>query len=134
MNILEKFLKWELSIKDEIGDVTKLLNTPLSDEPEKLIRDLQIIESWNARMGALLAESNNFLDKSKHELMPSKDGRMESDRKALLDSDVAPLRTVRDTLEHYCDAIRQRLILGESILSYYKQQYPERKAPLEKIF
>jgi hypothetical protein len=134
--MIEEFSKWAEKISQEIKRVSEILSRRLSDEPAALISDLQEIEAWNARMGSLLAQANSWLDKYKLVAMPSRDAnRTEADRKVVLDSEVSPIRLVRDTIEHICDSIRQRLILGESILSFHKQQYAERKPiPIHKVF
>lgn len=136
MNHLDEFMAWSNEIKPEIAHVSKLLATKLSDEPEVLISELQDIECWNGRIGALLAQANSWLDRYKLISMPIKEeSKSETDRKLALDKEVAPIRLVRDTLEHFCDSIKQRLILGESILAYLRAQYTEHKAKeLEKIY
>lgn len=126
--MMDEFLKWSEKVKPEVGEVSGLLCKPLSDEPALLIANLQEIEAWNARMGGLLAQANSWLDRYKLIAMPPKiETRSETDRKLVLDAETSPIRLMRDTLEHLCDSIRQRLILGESILSFHKQQYAERK-------
>jgi len=124
--ILDDFVNWHSKIAPEIQDVLGLLSVKLDKEPEGLINDLMVIETWNGRLMELLAHANGFLDRAKGELLPDKDSGTELTRKISLDAQVAPLRVVRDTLEGLCDAIKQRLILGESILSYTKN-FPERK-------
>jgi len=131
MRELEEFLEWSAKVKPEVSQVSVILSEKLSDEPANLIKDLQEIEAWNARMGSLLAQADSWLDRYKFLVMPPKgDSKSEADRKLFTDNEVSPIRLMRDTLENICDAIRQRLILGESILSFHKQQYAERKAPI----
>jgi len=118
---MNEFLKWSEEIKPELQQTAELLSIPLSDEPAKLIHDLTEIESVNGRMGALLAQAEAWLDRYTLIALPQKEeGKLEADRKALLDSETSPIRLLRDTIEHYSDCIRQRLILGESLLSYMK--------------
>jgi len=125
--ILEDFVKWHEKVAPEIKDVLDLLATKLDKEPEGLINDLMVIETWNGRLQTLLAESNGYLDRAKGELIPDKDSGTELTRRIQLDAQVSPIRVVRDTLEGLCDSIKQRLILGESCLSFSKQ-FPDRKA------
>lgn len=125
--MIDQFIEWHDSIESEIGLIGSILSAKLSDEPEELIRDLQNAEAWNARTGYLLAEANSWLDRFSLFAMPTKEGRSEADRRVLLDSETSAIRMVRDTLEHYCNCIKNRLILGESILSYVKQTYADRK-------
>jgi hypothetical protein len=125
--LIEQFVLWEEGIKPEITHISGILAKRLSDEPEELIADLEDAEVWNSRAQNLLAQANSWVDRATWELMPAKEGRMESDRKAQLESDVAPIRLIRDTLEGFVDAIKQRLILGAGILAYMRQ-FAERKA------
>lgn len=125
--ILEEFVQWHSQISDEIKDVLTLLGTKLDKEPEGLINDMMVIETWNGRMNELLADANGFLDRAKGELIPSKDSGTELTRKIALDADVSAIKVVRDKIEGLCECIKQRLIMAESILSFHKQ-FPERKA------
>ena len=120
--IEEDFVKWESGIRSEVDSVELLLATTLSSEPSELISDLQAIEAWNGRINAALAQSDSFLDRYKLIAMPKKqDNWSETDRKLQMESDVAPIRLVRDTLEHLCDCIKIRITLGQSILAFHRQ-------------
>lgn len=131
----DEFVAWNNSIKTEMTEVSRLLSLRLSDEPAELIRDLEEIEVWNGRVGSLLAQADSWLDRYTFIAMPSReDGKLEADRRAQLDSETAPIRLLRDTLEHFSDSIRQRLILGESILSYQKIYAEKRIMGTEKIY
>lgn len=119
--MIEDFLQWHEEIKSQIKIVTDLTKVPISDEPEALISDLREIEAWNVRINFLLADANGWLDKAKHEFRPEKSEGTESDRRAILDSSVSGYRVVRDKLESLANCIKQRLILGESLLAYHRQ-------------
>lgn len=116
---------------EEFEFVSNLLKAPISDEPENLIKDLEAIEVWNARMQFLLAEANSMLDIKSFEALPAKEGKSELDRKLQLESHVAFLRMERDKIEGLVDAIKTRITLGQSILKYYSStqsiQYKETK-------
>lgn len=118
---MENFLKWHETKKEEVKIVYSLMKKPLSDEPAELIKDLGEIETWNARVGFLLADANGFLDQQSNEARPPKEWGSEADRKALLNASVSPIRVVRDKLEILSSCIKQRLILGESLLAYHRQ-------------
>ena len=119
--ILDDFISWKDKIVPELEQISSILSEQLSDEPEVLIHALKEAETWNGRALALLAQANGWLDLAKHQLMPPKEeGKSEADRKAEIDALVSPVRLIRDTLEGYVDSIKQRLILGESCLSYAK--------------
>jgi len=129
--IQEEFIKFESSINSEIQAVGELLSESMSDDPEGLISDLKTIESWNGRIGSLLAEANSFLDRSKMALKPARsDENTEFDRKCLLDGQTAPMRLLRDKLDSLSDAIKTRISLGQSILRYSTQFHePTIKVP-----
>lgn len=127
MSSMNEFVDWEKKVKPEIGHIGFLLSEKLSDDPGALINDLQAIEAWNARVGFMLAEANSFLDRFSLTAMPPKEGRTEKDREVLLESECAPIRMVRDVLEHYCKCIQTRISLGQTILSFQKQFNPELK-------
>lgn len=117
--IMDEFLLWSEIVKPEIEHVSKILSEKLSDEPEELIDALNTVEVWNSRVGSLHAQADSWLDRAKFHLMPSRaEGKLEADRKAELDNEVAPIRLLRDTLESLSDAIRTRITLGQSLLSY----------------
>jgi hypothetical protein len=129
--ILGDFLEWHDGIKTQIGTVTALMVKPLSDEPELMIKQLELIEGWNSRVCFLLADANGYLDRASLELRPPKsEDASEGDRKATLEAAVSPIRVVRDKLESLTSCIKQKLILGESILAYHRQfnEHKEREA------
>ena len=106
-------------MNEEFQHVSDLLKEPLSDEPEKLIKDLEAIEAWNSRMQFLLAEANSDLDHGRFSRMPSKQNKSELERKLELENAVSEIREHRDKIEGLIDAIKTRITLGQSILKYY---------------
>jgi hypothetical protein len=119
--ILEEFLSWHDSIKAQIGIVTKLMVIPLHDEPENMIKQLEQVEAWNVRVGFLLAESNGLLDRAGFDLRPEKGEMSEGHLKAATEAATSVVRVVRDKLESLANCLKQRLILGESLLAYHRQ-------------
>lgn len=127
MSVMEEFVEWNTGIMPDFKHLGRILQQRLSDDPEQLMGDLQDTEAWNSRCQALLAQANSWLDRATHHLMPEKGSRTDFERKAELESKVAPIRLVRDVLEGFCDSLKQRLILGSSLLAYHRQ-FAERKA------
>lgn len=127
MEIYKDFIGWEATVRPEIEHVQKMLSRKLSDEPVELISDINEVEVWSSRMGSLLAQADSFLDRYTLIAMPPREGRTEADRKALVDSETAPIRVMRDTLESICEHIKQKLIWAESVLAFHRSQFPERK-------
>ena len=117
--ILDSFDAWKEKVRPDVAHVSNLLKQAISDEPSTLIQDLTHIEVWNARIGFILAEANSFLDRATFEMMPDEGTALE--KKAMVESRVAPIRETRDKIEALMNAIKQRLILGESILGFQKQ-------------
>lgn len=114
------FWSWEKSVHGDLSHIAEILTVPVSDEPEKLISDLSDAEAWYSRCGFILADANSWLDRAKYHFNPSRENRTEADRKVLLDKEIADVRKVRDQIEVLCDGLKQRIIMGESFLSYRK--------------
>lgn len=127
MSVMDEFVEWNHGINDDFRHIGLILQQRLSDEPEELIGDLQDAEAWNSRCQALLAQANSWLDRATHHLMTEKGSRTDFERKAELGASIAPIRLVRDVLEGFCEALKQRLILGSSLVGYHRQ-FVERKA------
>lgn len=115
-----EFNAWKERVHPDILNALNTLSESLSDEPEELIRDLVKSEAWNGRLQSLLSEANTFLDKGAIFYMPEKgSGFTQLQMKIVLDKELALIRGMRNKIEGICDAIKQRLILGESILRYF---------------
>ena len=104
-------------MNEEFQHVSLLLQEPLSDEPEQLIKDLEAIEVWNTRMQFLLAEKSSYLDKENFRLFPSEG--TESSKKISLKFYNHEIQEEKDKIEGLCEAIKTRITLGQSILKYY---------------
>ena len=98
-----------------------LLRQPLSDQPAQLIQEMEEVEAWNARAEFLLAEANSWLDKLAPCYRPKRDEGTDFDRRIILDSHMAEAREIRDKINGLVSSIKQRLILGESILRHMAQ-------------
>lgn len=120
-DLIDKFVEWHQSISEEVSHVYDLLSKELSDEPSELVRQLSEVEAWNSRTGYWLAEANSFLDRFNFAYLPEKGERSEKERLVKLECDVADYRKVRDRFEVLQNSIKQKLILGESLLNYHRQ-------------
>lgn len=131
MSFEEDFSAWLANSQKDLRTVFEMSQDELSDEPAALIVDLETIEAWNSRCLYLLAQANSFVSQALAFYLPDRtDDRRELDRKVLLDSRVAPIKEIRDKIEGLCDSIKQRLILGESILAFNRQfSEPKIKTP-----
>lgn len=121
MTFEDDFTSWLNYIQPDLKSIFAVLRKQLHREPEELIADLVEAEAHNARCCYILAQANSFLDKASLFYLPSRDeADRELDRKTLLESRVAHIREMRDKIEGMCNAIKQRLILGESVLGYQR--------------
>lgn len=139
MTFIEDYESWLKSIKSDLDHVYSLLQLKLSDEPEKLVFDLESVEIWYSRMGYLLAEANDYLDRASNEFLPERTTSLGDtipafDRKIQLDGKIAIIRKYRDQIENLSDSIKQRLILGMSILSYQRQFKEQRSKNSDSPF
>lgn len=118
--MIEQFATWIEGKQGEIEHVSSLLATQLNSEPSGLIEDLTAVEAWNSRVGELLANATAYLDKAKKFYMPDRSEGSVEDRKIVMEAKVADIQRVCAILESLSDSIKQRLILGESILRFEK--------------
>ncbi|HNQ35563.1 MAG TPA: hypothetical protein PKN80_05810 [bacterium] len=107
-------------VKPEITLVEGLLRQPLSEEPEGLIADLLKIEVWYARIQTILAFAEGYLDLAEREKLPTKETRTELDREKELASRVAAERLLRDRASGLVEALKTRIMLGQTLLNYYR--------------
>lgn len=125
-------------MNEEFQHVSKMMQEPLSDEPQLLISQLSDIEAWNSRMQSLLSDANTDLDLKSFETLPVKDANQtDFDRKIIHTSRISGSKMVRDKIEGLCEAIKTRITLGQSILKYYSTtqniSYPNQKDLLRNI-
>lgn len=102
---------------EEILYVSDMLKESLPDEPEALIRSLENIEVWNARMQFLLAEKNSILAHQSLVNLPTEG--TETTKKIALKALTAEEEEDRAKIEALVDAIKTRITLGQSILKYF---------------
>lgn len=102
---------------DQINTVQELLSEPLSDDQGLLVRQLEAIEAWGARMNTMLAYANAFLDSYQAQKLAEIDPKLKVlDRETQLNAMVVNERRYRDILVGLCESIKTRISLGQSIL------------------
>ena len=101
----------------EIEQVYIIMAEALSDNPAILSEQLSRVESWNARVNYLLAESSAFLDLAERVALSGRnDDFTDLDRRVNLRATVVQERRLRDMLQSLSKSIETRLILGMSLL------------------
>lgn len=108
--------------RGEIDDLQRLLSTELPDNPTELEVALRHSEAQYARMTTIRAWADSWLDIASHRLLPPKEGRTELEREKELDALVVQHRRFRDICSGLCDAIGQRLSLGQSLLKAQQRE------------
>ena len=119
--MIEEFREWRKSKQAEIGHISEIMSLKLSDEPPILVEEISEAESWYSRTGFLLSEANGWLDKATFFYLKPKDKTTDLDRRLELDSVVSDIRMIRDYLQILLDGIKQRVIMGESVLRHLTQ-------------
>ncbi|MFH2068852.1 MAG: hypothetical protein ABII89_05250 [Candidatus Omnitrophota bacterium] len=105
----------------------------LSEEPEGLVGDLRKAEVWYARLQTIMALSETYLDLAENARMPSKEKLTEMEREKLLTSRVASERFLRDRVAGLLEALKTRILLGQTLLNYYRDvHFSERGRPIQK--
>ena len=110
-----------------------MLRRQLSEEPEGLVGDLRKAEVWYARLQTIMALSETYLDLAENERMPSKEKLTEMEREKLLTSRVASERFLRDRVAGLLEALKTRILLGQTLLNYYRDvRFSEKGRPAQK--
>lgn len=129
----ENYQAWLNSHGPELKTVFAVLKKRLSDEPELLIKELSEAEQWTARVHYLLAQANSYLDRASAWYLPEKDAiATELSRKTVLESNVAPMREMRDKIEGICTALKTRISLGQSLLKWFTVNHRIGISPTEE--
>lgn len=124
----DAFVTWFESEEPDVVVVTSLMSTELSDNPSELVKQLVKIEAWYARMTSALAWANSFLDAAeRRELLARSKDITDLDREKTLADEVKDERRVRDILDGIVASIKNRLILGMSLM---KAQQGENITPV----
>ncbi len=114
-------------VKPEIECVEKLLRRQLSEEPEGLVVDLRRAEVWYARLQTIFAFAECCLDRAEKEKLPSKENLTELEREKVLAYRVAQEKLLRDHLSNLLEALKTRILLGQTILNYHRDLHLSEK-------
>ena len=94
----------------------------LSDNPDILIGELTKTSSWYATLQYILAEADYWYQSYKIIALPHREeGKTELDRESRLASETAERKHLRDAIDDYSGALKERISLGQSALGYYKE-------------
>lgn len=124
MLTLEKtFETWLKGDAVEIGTIQALMGEPLSDSMPVLIRQVTLIEAWQARLVNLLADANAFLDLAEYREIMTIDRDLTSlERGVTLKAKVVGERRIRDNIQGLYDVVHNRIILAQSLIKRQSQE------------
>lgn len=110
-------------ITDEIAFLNEFLSHRISDEPVAICETLSEIESWYFRASHLCAVAQQIFVEAKKSKLPLKVDKMtEVDRKVLLDAATSLEAYTVDLLEGLLAAIKIRIEVARSLLSYSREE------------
>lgn len=109
--------EWLGSNLCEVEAVQIMLRAPLSDNPRVLVEQLTQAEAWYGRVMTLLADANAYLDLAEYEHLTKIDRSLTVlERQTVLRALVVRERRLRDVLEGMGEALKNRGILGMSLM------------------
>jgi hypothetical protein len=120
---MEQFADWKKRHEEELANVGKLLEIPLSDEPETLWQMLRTIEAYYGRLQYCVSVSDAYLDIATAERIPRGKSLTVDEKKAQTDALCSEERSLRDVIQGYIDSIKQRIMLGQTRLNYCRDMY-----------
>jgi len=121
MNNFEKFYA---AHKQEVLNMRETLAEELSDEPETLMSQARKVEALYGRSLFLLSKANGLLDLAEWERLPRPSKLMTVlDRQSSIKSSCAPEKEFRDIIEGIVNAIKQRVMLSQSLLNFHRDLY-----------
>ena len=111
------FETWWDSCESDIISVQRILALRLSDEQSELMAQLTEIEAWHGRVTSMKAWANTFLSEAERKvLMERAEDWTDLDRRADQKWKTADQRRAAEILEGLADGIKNRLILGMSLM------------------
>lgn len=135
MSFEDRFAGWREELEKELPQIFLKASQPLPEEPEEMIKSLCTVEAYYARLGSFLSEIDVFLDQGARLYLPDKEtGMSELDRKTTMKSDLAVIQSYHNKIESLLDSVKQKIILGESILRYQSMFMDRKVKEPEKIW
>lgn len=121
---MEKFNEWKERHEEEITHIRALLDIPLSDEPEVLWQNVRDIEAHYGRLQYLVSIADKFLDEAECQALETLQRQYEKlaayEKEKMVNAAVSEIRAYRDLLAGLIEAVKQRIILGQSRMAYLR--------------
>ncbi len=114
----ENFKEWRERHREEVTHIRALLDIPLSDEPEALWQNVRDIEAHYGRLQYLVAIADEYLDEAECQALETLQRQYEKlaayEKEKMVNASVSEIRGYRDLLAGLIEAVKQRIMLGQS--------------------
>ena len=124
---MEKFEEWKERHEGELTEIRALLDTPLPDDPEALWQALRDIEAHYGRLQYLVAVADKYLDEAECQALECLQRQYEKlaayEKEKMVNAAVSDVRAFRDLIEGLIEAVKQRVMLGQSRMAYMRDLY-----------
>lgn len=121
---MEKFTDWKERHDDEVVHIRALLDIPLSDEPEVLWHNIKDVETHYGRLQYLVSIADKFLDEAECQALEALQRQHEKlaayEKEKMVNAAVSDIRAYRDLLAGLIEAVKQRIMLGQSRMAYLR--------------
>lgn len=115
--------KWLDQAQEGILEVQGILSEQLSYNPGKLQEQLAKAEVWYSRMSILLADATARLAENEYQaILAVKDDTTAKVKELAAKAAVSRDRRLVDILKGLCDSIKNRLILGMSLIRTFDME------------
>ncbi len=122
-----EFIKWKEKQQQEVMEIMATLEIPLSDDPEALWQELKEVEAYYGRLQYIVAEADKFLDIAECQELEKLQRQYEKlaayEKEKMVNAAVSDVRAFRDLAQGLVDAIKQRIMLGQSRMAYMRDVY-----------
>lgn len=121
----ERFDVWQEAHQAELAEIRALLDEKLPDEAEPLWTSLQEIEAQYGRLQYLVSVADGFLDLAEAEHLPKTKTMTALEKEVEMKAACVPERQFRDLVQGLLEAVKVRIMLGQSRMAYMRELYIE---------
>lgn len=110
--------EWYKNATPIIEEVKKLLDQPLSDNLVEMENHLKEMATWQGNIAMLFSEAQSLVAFCRQAAMMDKraKGLVAADRKIWIDGETRNEVAIRDLIEGFGKALKDKIILGECLL------------------
>ncbi len=123
----EKFKEWKERHEEEIIQIRALLDESLPDDPETLWQSVRDIEAHYGRLQYLVSIADGYLDEAECQALEHLQRQYEKlaayEKEKMVNAGVSEVRAFRDIIKGLIEAVKQRVMLGQSRMAYMRDLY-----------